>query len=226
MRNIKKAGQVVFLTMALILIGVSFVLCVRPAFSSSQPKKAFDFNDDNALEEWNEHILKNKVKYYIKKDQGETFVQAESKDAASGLYYKLRFKAKTYPYVSWKWKINQFPKKRKNVEDYAARVYVIFPHIVFFKSKCIEYLWDDELPKDTRKPSSMHKNIRQWVVRDGKTPAGKWILEERNIYKDYKQLFGTYPDKQVGAIAFMSDTDDDKGIAVASYDEIRVGYKK
>ena len=60
--------------------------------------------------------------------------------------------------VSWRWKVLKFPQKTAasgtvsdekeswiERDDYAARVYVIFPHFNFRKIKCLEYVWDKDL---------------------------------------------------------------------------------
>ncbi len=188
-----------------------------------EAKAHFPFDDEASLQEWKEHIFKNKVIYTITEEQGQKFVLAKSIDAASGLYYKVRYSAKSYPFISWKWRILEFPKKNTNTDDFAARVYIIFPSAIFFKSQCIEYVWDNKLEPGTIQSSSLHKNIKQMVIR--KNSSKEWVVEERNVYEDFKKAFGEYPDKKVGAIAFMSDTDNDKGQAIANYDEIAAGYK-
>jgi len=135
--------------------------------------------------------------------------------------------------LSWKWKVIQFPEKKtaKNTgggwlekDDYAARVYVIFSSWIFTNIKCIEYVWDEELPAGKIMTSPYLKNIKLIVVESGRKNMNKWVFEERNIYEDYRQAFGRFPGP-VSAIALMTDTDNTLSTAEALYTNIRVGYK-
>ena len=135
--------------------------------------------------------------------------------------------------ISWKWKVVRFPDKRTRDEqengwvekdDYAARVYVIFPSWIFTNIKCIEYIWAENLPVGKIITSPYLKNIKLIVVESGRKNLGQWVFEERNIYEDYKRAFGRRPGA-VGAIALMTDTDNTLSTAEAQYTQIKVGYK-
>ena len=133
--------------------------------------------------------------------------------------------------MSWKWRVDEFPKRTlpeqiglKKEEDFAARIYVIFPAAFFTNSKVIEYIWAEQLPVGTLGVSAYSKNIKILVLRSGKHNE-KWLFEKRNIYQDYVKLFGEKPRLNIGAIAFMTDADSTTSKASAAYDEIKIGYK-
>ena len=136
--------------------------------------------------------------------------------------------------ISWKWKIIKFPDKKTRSakedgwvekDDYAARVYVIFPSWIFTNTRCIEYIWSETMPVGKIITSPYLKNIKLIVVESGRQNLGQWVFEERNIYEDYKQAFGRGPGA-VGAIAVMTDTDNTLSTAEAQYTRIKVGYKE
>ncbi|MDD4955138.1 MAG: DUF3047 domain-containing protein [Candidatus Omnitrophica bacterium] len=110
-------------------------------------------------------------------------------------------------------------------DDYAARIYVIFPSWIFSNIKAIEYVWSDDLPKGTVMTSPYFPNIKLIIVESGKKDNNDWVYEERNIYEDYKRAFGAGP-SGVGAIAIMTDTDNTMSTAEALYTDIKVGYEK
>src|SRR3989338_3184446 len=97
--------------------------------------KWFPFSEENSLREWEEKVFKGKVVYKVEKERVVSYVRATSSKAASALYYKIKMDArKKRPVVSWKWNVQKFPEKRlpeslgtKDEDDFAARVYVIFP---------------------------------------------------------------------------------------------------
>ena len=108
-------------------------------------------------------------------------------------------------------------------DDYAARIYVIFPRLSFNLTRCLQYVWDKKLPEGTIMTSPYWDNIKLIVVESGEKNLGEWVHEERNIYEDYKQAFGREPGR-VGAIAIMTDTDNTQSTAEAHYKELKVGY--
>lgn len=212
----------------LLLTGVAFSL-------NFNLPKWFPFSTERSLDEWEEKILKGKVLYKIDREDSQGFLHALSRSSASAIYYRIRnrFKVEDYPLISWKWKVIKFPDKEKlklcqgiEKDDYAARVYVIFPSLNFMSSKALEYVWDEVLPMGTICKSPYSGNIRLIVVQTGKDEAGKWVFEERNIYEDYRKAFDNKPTLKVGAIALMSDADNTEDVVEAYFDEIRIGYKK
>ena len=197
-------------------------------YSSMIYLKRFDFNENNALDRWGRMVLNGQVKYELTRHGENGYVEALSEKACSALYYRLGFSLKEYPLVSWKWKVLRFPDKsyattEKERDDYAARMYIIFPFLNFSSSKFIEYIWDDELPVGTVTESPEGDNIRLIVVRSGEAALGEWFDESRNVYDDYVMAFGKKPNLNAGAIAIMCDADSTKTEAESSFDDITIG---
>jgi hypothetical protein len=202
-----------------------------PGFRCEIVKK-FSFSDANALKEWEEKVFKNKVIYKIEKEGDRSYVKASSDKSASALYYKINLDTKNgRPVILWNWRTEKFPAKTKpesleaeNEDDFAARVYVIFPAMFITNSKVLEYVWSETMPVGTTGTSPYSKNIKLIVLRQGIDKDKKWFAEERDIYADYVKLFGRTPEYNVGAIAFMTNTEHTGTAAEAMYDEIEVGY--
>ena len=220
-----------------ILILVALILLIVFIYSAHAYRlpKWFPFNKENALDEWEEKIFKDRVLYTVEPRQEGGYLSAKSKEACSGLLYRMKFYPRRFPMISWKWKVNEFPKKRPGIrtreswvekDDYAARVYVVFPSWYFMHIKCIEYIWDESLPEGKIMTSPYFRNIKLIVAESGREKMGQWVIEERNIYEDYRRAFGRYPPGYVGAIALMTDTDNTLSTAEALYKDIKVGYKK
>lgn len=195
--------------------------------------KYFPFSKEDSLREWKEKILSGRVLYKIEARDHESFVLATSRGTASALYYKIRLDMEKNPVISWKWNAKKFPAKDglENLsdakqDDFAARVYVIFPAIFFTGSRAIEYIWTEKIKEGTVEPSPYSKNLQLMVVESGKRENAEWIYEERDIYKDYEKAFGEKPRGDIGAIAFMTDADSTASLAEAFYDDIKIGYKK
>jgi hypothetical protein len=153
-------------------------------------------------------------------------LKAESRDAASALLYKIEYDLRDYPILSWRWKVVNILEKgdetKKEGDDYAARVYVVFPHWFFPKTRSINYIWANKLPKGEHIPNPFTGNAIMVAVESGRENVGRWVSARRNVYEDYRLIFGEEPPK-VGAIAIMTDTDNTGGSATAWYDDIHIG---
>lgn len=222
-----------------LLLLIFFVLILPALVFSVEISKEFSFNEAGSLKEWKEKVFRGKVLYVIEAEgpelDGEKILLAQSNRTCSGLFYEVKFHPDNRPMISWKWKVTKFPKRRDvkvtesewiEQDDFAARFYVIFPKFPFTKTKSLEYVWDEKLPKGTIMRSPFFKNIMLFVIRSGMGKTGEWIFEERDVYEDYKLAFGRTPESSVGAIAIMTDSDNTLSTAEACYDEIKVGYEK
>lgn len=192
----------------------------------------FPFSDAQALRDWEEKVFKGRVLYTVEKDKTLSFVQAKSDASASALYYKVSLDPQKAPIISWKWRVEKFPEKTKpeNLEsqdehDFAARVYVIFPTFFVMNSKVLEYIWAKDLPAGARGTSPYSRHIKLMVLETGPAKAGEWRTEERDIIADYIKAFGEPPNKDIGAVSFMTNAEHTGTSAEAMYDDIKLGYK-
>ena len=211
-------------------------LIKRPLGGIPSPKceivRTFAFSDENSLKDWEEKIFKSKVVYKIEKDNGLSYVRATSDKAASALYCRIKLDAKNNrPMIIWKWRVEKFPDKTRpeslemtNEDDFAARLYVIFPAMFTTNSKVLEYVWSETIPVGTTGTSPYSKNIKLIVLEQGKEKDKRWFTETRDIYSDYLKLFGHPPEYDIGAIAFMTNTEHTGTTAEAMYGDIQVGY--
>ncbi len=172
---------------------------------------------------WTTKEFKGKTEYTVVKTERGMVLKAVSKAAASGLIYKYKYDTKKYPYLSWWWKVEGIIKNgdatKKEGDDYAARIYVIFPHWFPPLTRSLNYIWANKLPRGTAVKNKFFSRAIMIAVESGTQNVGKWIQEKRNVYDDYKKVFGDEP-PEAGAIAIMTDTDQTGESAVAYYDDI------
>ena len=188
----------------------------------------FDFNEKNALKQWEEKLFQGRVNYWIDFDQKDGFIHAKSKQSASAIFYRIRFDVSSYPYISWKWRVGKFPNKSqtrdpKKRDDFAARVYVVFISRFFTNFRCVEYVWDETLPEGTTLDSPYASQIKQVVIQSGLGEPGVWVSETRNVSEDYQKLFGRAPKMKAAAIALMTSSAGTQSEAEGFFDDIRIG---
>ena len=195
---------------AIITIGASL------AGAAEIPVGRFSASD---LSGWSDKGYKGKTSYCIENGA----LKAHSQDSASGKIRKLTIDTHKYPKLSWSWRIDH-PLKHEDVKvksgnDFASRLYVVFPGSFLWQMRAINYVWSAKMPKGSETPSPNTSNSVIVAVESGSEKAGKWVFEERNIYEDYKRIFGEEP-PLLGGIAIMTDTDDTHDEATAWYGDI------
>lgn len=195
----------------------------RPALSGEIVVGAFSAGD---LSGWEPKVFQGETVYTLVADGGKTVLRAQSRAAASGLVKEIRLDPRSAPVLRWSWKIERtLPAgdgRTKAGDDYAARVYVVFPRVLFWKTRAVNYIWANRIPVGESLPNAYTSNAVMVAVESGNGKAGTWVHEERNIHEDYRSLFGAEP-PALGAVAIMTDTDNTGGEAVAWYGDITLG---
>ncbi|MBI4799239.1 MAG: DUF3047 domain-containing protein [Desulfarculus sp.] len=177
---------------------------------------------------WEEKVFKGHTRYELVLDQGRAVLRAEADASASALVKTLRLDPRRYPLLRWSWKIEgtlpQGDERGKAGDDYAARVYVVFPSALFWRTRAINYIWANRLPQGQHLPNAFSANAMMVAVRSGPEQAGQWLSEERDVAEDFRRLFGDEP-PEMGAVAVMTDADNTGGRAVAYYGDISLAAR-
>jgi len=174
--------------------------------ASSGPPAGWD------LKEW-----KGTAQFDVVDTEAGKTIHLRSSSTSSALYRDVKFDIREYPYINWKWKVVTIPRgadvRKKSTDDQAAQVYVIFPRFpALVNSRLVGYIWDTGAPAGSYVTSTKTSNTRYIVIRSGDKGLGDWFTEKRNVYEDYKKLFGEEP-PMVGRVSVMIDSDDTKSSA-------------
>lgn len=174
---------------------------------------------------WKEKVFEKRTRYEVVEEGSARFIKATSRASASALYYEINFDPKDYPILTWRWKVDRILTKgdasSKAGDDYAARVYVVFPSLLFWRTRAVNYIWANKLPRAEVVPNAFTSNAMLIAVRSGPGDVGKWVEEKRHIVEDYRRCFGQDP-PGAGAVAIMTDTDNTGEEATAWYGPIRL----
>jgi hypothetical protein len=174
---------------------------------------------------WKEKSLKGLTRYEVVQEDGQRCIKATSDASASALYYEIDFDPREYPFLAWRWKVSNIlakgDERKKEGDDYAARVYVVFPSALFWRTKAVNYIWANKLPQGQAVPNPFTSNACMIAVQSGTAHVGQWLEEKRNLLEDYRKCFGEDHPK-AGAVAIMTDTDNTGEQAVGWYGPIRL----
>jgi hypothetical protein len=195
--------------------------------------------------DWNPWILKNvkRQSTYALVHDDTTVIKATANDSASGLMRNIAIDPRDHPIVQWRWKVGNIIEKadvsQKDCNDSPARVYVAFAYDIdkvgllerlkytaakhiYSQSlplRAISYTWANKTPKETIVPMPYTKWFSQIVLENAGSPLNRWIIEERDVFEDYRKAFGEEPTAITG-IAIMTNTDNMGGHATAWYGDI------
>lgn len=167
-------------------------------------------------------------------------VKAQSSNGASGLITRDRVHLPEYPVLTWRWKVDGVLENgdvtKKEIDDAPARIYVTFDYqdLSFFErlklmllrrigyaeapSRALNYVWANHPDRGTAK-SPYTDQIVMIPVQKGHQKVGRWIRYRRNVWEDYRRVFGEDP-PPVNGIAIMTDTDNTGGETAAWYGDI------
>ncbi|MBI2070696.1 MAG: TIGR04282 family arsenosugar biosynthesis glycosyltransferase [Elusimicrobia bacterium] len=201
---------------------------------------------DGLPKNWKPLVFKKiprRTAYSLVEENGDYFVMAQSSFSASAILKEVQASPKDYPMLRWRWKIERVLEKadarKKSGDDYAARIYVAFRYdpknaSAWQRAKygvakslyghypphaALNYIWDNKLPIGAAVDNPYTNRTKMIAVESGPENVGKWRTEERNIYDDYKRLFGEDP-PDIAFIALMTDTDNTGETASAYFDDI------
>jgi hypothetical protein len=207
-------------------IFVLLLLLLQPLYVFAGEKSLLIDDFETGLRPgWQAKVFKGRTDYRVVGEVTGNVLRAESHGAASALIWKQQVDLQKFPVLSWRWKVRNVlaegDARTRAGDDYAARVYVIFPHWFFPRTRTINYIWANKLSPGAIVPNSYTSRAVMIALKSGEEHAGKWMLESRNVYADYLAIFGEEP-PLAGAIAIMTDTDNTGASAVAWYDDIRL----
>lgn len=214
----------------------------------AQESKIFLREDFYDLRNWRPLLfpkIKKHTEYTIEKDGERSYLRAESNASASGLILKREFNVFKFPKIKWRWKISNVYLKgnaeEKSGDDYPIRVYVIFKYdsnkasfgqrIRYGFAKAIygeypphsslTYIWKSRSHNKRIVISPFADEAKMIILQTGEENAGKWMEEEVDIIKDYREAFGNDP-PSIASLAIMSDSDNTSETSVSYLDLIEV----
>ncbi len=151
---------------------------------------------------------------------GEFFaVRLHSERASFSLHKDIDVDVNQYPYLSWAWRVDALPPqgdvRKKDTDDQAAQVYVVFPRWPpMLRSQIIGYIWDSTAPPGTVLTSPSNRMAKIIVLRSGSDRLGQWVTETRNVLEDYRRLYGENPPK-AGKVSLLINSQNTKSTAEA-----------
>ncbi len=157
-------------------------------------------------------------------------IESQANRSMALLGRKVEVDLTATPVLCWRWRTEDVLKKadmkRRQGDDYAARVYIAFAlpsEALSFTDKAalsvaralfgdrvpdaaINYVWDNRHAVDTRLPNAYTDRAQMIVRRTGSNELGRWVTERVDVRDDVIRAFGSDKAKPI-LVAIASDTD-------------------
>jgi hypothetical protein len=145
---------------------------------------------------WELKKTKGDPQISLVKEDNDHVLRLVSDKASFGITKEIEVDLQQYPFIHFRWKAAELPKggdfREKQTDDQAGQLYVAFGTFEL-TANIVGYLWDSGAPRFTTGVSPAWFKIRLIVLQSGSENIGKWMQEKRNVYDDYKALFGKEP---------------------------------
>jgi hypothetical protein len=154
-----------------------------------------------------------KYDFTVVSDGGRRALHLRSQSDNSAITREVAVDVKRFPLLVWRWKVVTLPvggdSRRRDRDDQAAQVYVAFPRFpTAARSRIIGYVWDTTAPIGAIVKSQSSGVVTYIVVRSGAVDLGRWIEETRDVYDDYRKIYGEVPAEEARAVSVAIDSND------------------
>lgn len=174
---------------------------------------------------WSERMLSTRRNAFgvVEEGDGNRALQIKSDSSASALWYDLKNSHSVGRRLSWRWRIDTKidaegvharDERTRSGDDFRARVLVVFD-----RDRALCYVWASSEAVGSVFPSPADERVTTFVLRTGDGHVGQWLMEERDIERDYKSVWGESPE-MLSALALMVDTDDTDSQATTRFDDV------
>lgn len=159
----------------------------------------------------------------VRESPTNLFLRAEVEDENVMLYKEVRWNARKYPYLAWRWRVRHVPEgSDERVEakaDSAAGLYLSYRRKLGLVPETVKFVWSARHPLGTR---FRRPGIGMpWTVVAGSGRADSvWhevVFHTRDVYEE---TFEGDPGERPIGIGLLSDANNTGGYAAADYDDI------
>jgi hypothetical protein len=158
-------------------------------------------------------------------------VKLYSKASATFLRKKVDIDIRNYPIVTWRWKVKNIlsgiDERTREGDDHPIRIFFVFDPDTSGQSwwfqfkrfiyldrmhghpiggRFTEYLWSSHLSPGDRIDDPWGSGQKLIVIEGGNEKLGRWLSYRRNLYEDFKMLYGEEPRRLI-MIGIINDTD-------------------
>jgi hypothetical protein len=191
-----------------IIVGLCLHLACRPAIAEDIPMLEVEEQPDQAaLRGWELTTHDGTAELATVREEIGPALKLHADKSSFSIQKEIDVDLRVTPWLVWQWKVTALPKRgdftRTERDDQAAQLIIAFSKSFWEIRKSLSYIWGNTFPIGTMDDTAAGAllpllDMKAVVVRSGEQEMGIWISESRNVFEDYKQLYGKEPDRAVG----------------------------
>ncbi len=150
--------------------------------------------------------------FSVAEEDGRRALHLKSHHDHSTITKEIRVDLRATPILEWTWKIVELPAgadiRKKETSDLTGHILLAWPRFpALLRTRLIGYAWDTTAPAQTLNTSRKTGAVTFLVVRSGPRDLNRWLTERRNVYEDYRTVFGE-DGENPQAVVLSIDTND------------------
>ena len=154
--------------------------------------------------------------FTVAEEEGRRALHLKSHGDHSTIAKKIRIDLRVTPILEWTWKIVELPAgadiRKKDTSDLTGHIFVAWPRFpTLLRTRLIGYVWDTIAPAQTVEKSQKTGAVTFFVVRSGPGDLNRWLTERRNVYEDYRKVFGENPENPQAVVVSIDTNDTHSG---------------
>ncbi len=161
--------------------------------------------------------------YRVVTENSNAFLVGHANGTASAFATKLEIKPAPAMTISWRWKIDRCPTNGTDSVtrsfDHSGRVFVAF-YTFIGPPRAINYVWANQAKTNATLDHPMTSRAKFIAIRSGDAQAGIWWNEQRDLTRDWAQLFPGEKMPKVVSIGVFTDSDGTSESVTGWYDDI------
>lgn len=161
--------------------------------------------------------------YFIQKDHSEVYLSSRTSGSSVALVKPFSYNIKEYPYLSWRWRVREFPNAPDTPLPPVAEVVVIFYQNWIGVPVTIHYVWNPyATPCSIVRQKGFFFDSYSKIIRTESSPSNDWFTENVNPFEDYQRIFGQTPPEQIIGIYLVTEPGGSLSTSRTDFDDFLV----
>jgi len=194
-----------------------------PAFGAGH-KILFSESFEQPLgERWKQVKFGEPTDYRIVSEKSNACLEASANSTSSAFSTKAEIQPASEMVIRWRWKISSCATNGSEDKlatfDHTARIFVAFDTFIG-PPRTINYVWANRAGTNSIFDHPSSSRSKFIVVESGNEKAGQWLVEQRDLKKDWQRLFKTEAVPKIVGIGVFTDSDGTRTSVTGWYDDI------
>jgi hypothetical protein len=174
---------------------------------------------------WKQVKFGSLTDYQIVMEGSNACLKASANMTASALATKITIQPARETTIRWRWKIDSCPTNGSEDKlatfDHTARVFVAFDTFIG-PPRTINYVWANQMGTNSVFDHPNSSRSKFIVLESGNEKTGQWLVEQRDLKKDWQALFKSDSVPEIVGLGVFTDSDGTHTFVTAWYDDIVV----